>query len=220
MIAKDLITSSVPPLKNTDSVAAALTYMKEFKVAHLPIVDGNTFIGVVTEGDLLDSNEVEKTLSELNLSLAKSFVLETQHYYEVIKLVSEQGVSLIPVITEKKNYVGVITLKSLISYLSELNSIKDPGVIITLEMGVHDYHLSEIARIAESNDTLILSLNVNTIPDSSRISVTLKLNSSNVRPLIASFERFSYRVTNSFLAEEYLDAFKERYDALMKYLDL
>jgi hypothetical protein len=56
---------------------------------------------------------------------------------------------------------------------------------------LHDYALSEIARIVESNDSIILSVNVNNIKHSSNIIVTLKVNTSDTRRLVATFERFS-----------------------------
>ena len=220
MIARELITESIPPLKSSDSGEHAILFMQEFKVKHLPIVDGIEFIGLISEDDIIDYNQPSASLKEHKLNLSKHFVVDTQHYYEVIKAVSEEYLTLVPVITQERNYIGVITLKDMVKYLAELNSIKDPGAIITLELGLHDYALSEIARIVESNDSIILSVNVNNIKHSSNIVVTLKVNTSDTRRLIATFERFSYNVTNSFLAEAYLDSFKERYDSLMKYLDL
>jgi len=220
VIAREIITESIPPLKSSDTGQQALFFMQEFKVKHLPIVDGTQFLGLISEGDILDHNQPEALISDHKLSVTKYYVTESQHYYEVIRAVSESDLSIVPVITEQKDYVGVITLKDMLKYLSELNSIKDPGGIITLQMGVHDYALSEIARIVESNDAIILSVNVNTLKNSSNILVTLKVNTSDTRRITATFERFSYTVSNVFLAEEYLDSFKERYDSLMKYLDL
>lgn len=220
MIAKEIITESIPPLKTTDTGAQALLFMNEFKVKHLPVVDGVSFYGLISENDILDYNQPEALIKDHKFSSSKHFVFDTQHYYEVIKAVSEEDLTLVPVVSEDKSYVGLITLKNMVKYLADLNSIKDPGAIITLEMGIRDYALSEIARITESSDCIILSVNVNNIPASSKVVVTLKVNTSDIRRLTNTFERFSYKVTNAFLAEEYLDSFRERYDSLMRYLDL
>ena len=38
MLAKDLITDDIPPLKPNDTGLMAINWMDEFKVSHLPIV--------------------------------------------------------------------------------------------------------------------------------------------------------------------------------------
>ena len=41
MIALDLISNDIPPLKPTDNGFVALEWMEEFKVSHLPVVNDN-----------------------------------------------------------------------------------------------------------------------------------------------------------------------------------
>jgi len=43
MLAKDLVSNSLPPLKTSDTGSKALTWMNEFHCTHLPIVDGEKF---------------------------------------------------------------------------------------------------------------------------------------------------------------------------------
>ena len=45
MIALDLITDEIPPLKHSDSGERALRWMEEFKVEHLPVLKGETSAG-------------------------------------------------------------------------------------------------------------------------------------------------------------------------------
>lgn len=220
MKAIELITESIAPLKGSDPASLALTFMQEFKVKHLPIVDGTKYVGMISESQVLDLASETRTLDQVDFSLDQSSVFDDQHFYEVIKTVSELDLTLIPVVDEDKNYLGVITLKCLISKLSDLNSIKDPGGIIVLELPFHDYSLSEISRIVESNDSFILSNYINSVESSTLMEVTLKVSTSDVRRIVATFERFDYNVKSTFLAEKYIDELKERYDSFMKYLDI
>lgn len=220
MKAIQLVTELIAPLKSTDIGSLALGFMHEFRVNHLPIVDEGKFVGLISEADIIDLNEPNSAIGEHELSLIRPFVYEDQHIYEVFKSVAEQDLTVIPVVDEDENYKGIVTLKCLVTKLAELNSIKDPGGIIVLEMPFHDYSLSEISRIVESNDSFILSNYVNTIENSSKMEVTLKVSTSDLRRIVATFERFGYEIKSTFLAEEYLDTIRDRYDSFMKYLDI
>ena len=127
---------------------------------------------------------------------------------------------MVPVIDDKENYVGIITSENLVQYLAGISAITEPGGIIVLELNVKDFVLSEIARIVESNDAKILSLYVSTYPESTKMEITIKLNITELKSLISTFERFNHTVKASFQESEYFDDLKDNYDSLMKYLSI
>lgn len=219
MIAEELISNEIPPLKTSDSGLKAFSWMEEFRISHLPIVNHQELLGVISEEDIFDLNSPEEPLGNHRLSLQKPYVRNYQHIYEVIKLVADLNLSLVPVLDEQDKYLGVITLPDLIKKLAELSSIKDNGAILVLEMNVRDYNLSQIAQIVESNDCRILSMYINTIPDSTKMDVILKLNRTDIRGVIATFNRYNYIVKASY-NEIGHDEMNERFDLLMNYLNM
>ena len=80
--------------------------------------------------------------------------------------------------------------------------------------------MAEIARIAESEDVTILAIFVNHTPDDPKTFITLKLNRQDVTSLKATYERFGYIVSGAYSDAEYQDDMKDRYDALMAYLNI
>lgn len=220
MTAKDLISDTIMPLQTSDTGMTALNWMEEFKVSHLPIVNNHDFLGLISETDIYESNSYDEPLGNHSLSLTNPFVYENQHVYDIIRLVHESKLTLIPVVNEKNHYVGSITLQCLTKYFARLAAVDNPGGIIVLEMGVHDFLLSEIARIVESNDALILSLYVMNLPDSTKMQVTLKVNRMDIGPLIATFDRFNYTIKASFFKNDFDETLLDRYDSLMKFLDI
>lgn len=93
--------------------------------------------------------------------------------------------------------------------------------LIILEVPLKDYTLTEIARIVESNNTHILSLNSMPISGGEILLVSLKLDTDDVTVLLRSFERFNYHVVYYFMREgEVTDKQKERLDELMYYLEM
>jgi len=219
MIARNLISNLIPPLKTSDTGEQAINWMQEFNVNHLPIVNAEQFLGLISEDDILDMNDLFEPIGNHPLSLFRPFVKENMHIYEVIKVCCELNLSIIPVVDDTENYVGVITLQSLVQFFGTLNGIKENGGIVVLEMNKSDYSMSEISRLIESNDALILSCYVSAHQESTKIEVTLKLNVADLKHVLATFERFNYTVSGSFQEAEYYDQLKDRFDSLMNYLN-
>ena len=192
MLAKELITDDIPPLKTNDTGLMAINWMDEFKVSHLPIVNKHEYLGLISDTDILDYDITDDELGKCKLSLIRPYVLESQHVYEVIKMISTMKLTVLPVLDEQQNYVGLIPANVLIQQFATLAATREPGGIIVLEMNNHDYTLAQIAQIVESNDGKILSSYVNHIPDSTRMEVTLKINREDLSAIIQTFYRYNY----------------------------
>jgi len=221
MTAKQLVTESLMPLKPADTGAFALTQMEEFHISHLPIVNGSEYIGLITEAGILSVNEPESPVGSYKITLNPASVNGSHHIYEVIRLFAESKLTVLPVLNDKNNYLGMITLVSLVEHFAALTSINNPGGIIVLELNEKDYDLVEIAQIVESNDNKILSLYVSSFPDSTKLEVILKLNRIDIAPVLQTFFRYNYTVKASWSNEDsYNQGLQERFEGLMNYLNI
>jgi len=219
MIAKELASSFVV-LKTSDSGQAALSLMEELKISHLPIVNNEEFLGLISQTDIYNLNSPDEPIGNHILSVAKPFVYQDQNIFEVIRLMSEQKLTLLPVLDNNSKYIGAISISNLVYQFSKVSAVENPGGIITLELNQNDYSLSEIAQIIESNDAKVLSLFVSSFPDSTKLEITIKLNKMDLRSVLQTFYRYNYNVTASQTPEEYNDSLKERFDSLMNYLKI
>jgi acetoin utilization protein AcuB len=220
MFAKDLISTEIPPLKVSDEAKKALDWMDEFKVSHLPVIDKTHYVGLVSDTEILDHVLPTEHLSRIKGSLSKPFVFENQHAYEVLKMYALLKISVIPIIDAKENYVGAVTMQKMLDYFSNITASQEPGSLIVLELHQHDYSLSQIAQIAESNGAKILSLFLSPRPDSTELDVTIKLNVMDVSAVLQTFVRFGYVVKATFSQNAGVTGLKDRYDALMHYLNI
>ncbi|MCB0430283.1 MAG: CBS domain-containing protein [Flavobacteriales bacterium] len=220
MLARDLITDEIPPLKTSDNGIKALNWMDELKVHHLPIVNHHDFLGLISEADILDLNAPDSPLGNHSLTLVRPYVLEDVHFYEVIKVMAEQNLSLLPVLDDQSRYLGNITLNHLVQKMASIASIREPGGIVVLDLNTNDYSLSEIAHIVEGNDTKILSSYITSPSDSTKLELTLKLNRTDITRVLASLERHDYTIKASYHESEMGDTLKDRYDQLMNYLNI
>ncbi|MEN8158012.1 MAG: CBS domain-containing protein [Bacteroidota bacterium] len=220
MLASELISDIVTALKTSDTGTQALAWMEVFRIKHLPIVNHREFLGLISDADIYDLNNPDTAVGNHNLSLEKPYVTEDQHIYEVIELLSRLELTLVPVLNQEKQYLGVITQEELIQHFAHLSAMYQPGGIIELEMNNHDYSLSEISQIVESNNARILSLYVASNGESARLRVTLKINLTDMTSVLETFNRYNYTVVSSHMSNEDLDEFyQERFDVFLKYLN-
>jgi hypothetical protein len=94
------------------------------------------------------------------------------------------------------------------------------GAILEVEIALSDYSLSEVAQIAEENNATILCLYTNIRQQDAVVELTIKLNTGEVAGLIATFERYEYAVKAVHNDVQYTEEIKDRYDALMRYLNV
>ncbi|MCC6726231.1 MAG: CBS domain-containing protein [Saprospiraceae bacterium] len=219
MVAENLISSAVLPLRTSDTGKMALASMETFNVRHLPIVNERQLLGVISEDDILIHNTNEP-IGSYQLSLLNAFVKHDDHLYEVMRLLADRQLTVIPVVDDNGDYVGMVSLEDVLNYFAKTAAFSDTGSIVVLEFQQRNYSLAEIARLVEAEGATILSTFVTSYPDSSLVEVTLKINRQDIRNILAAFERFGYVIKASFNEEEYLESLQERYDALMSYLNV
>jgi CBS domain-containing protein len=221
MVAKDLISEVIPSLKTSDSGQTALNWMEIFRISHLPIVNNLDFLGLISDTDIYDMNQPEEPIGNHSLTLLKPFVTTDQHLFEVIGLASRLKLTVVPVLDENSHYMGVITTTDLVRYLAGISSMDQQGGIIVLEVIERDYSLSQIAQIVESNNVKVLSMYITSPPESTRLEVTLKVNTNDLVSVIRTFERYNYDVKTWVTSDDSMDRFySERFDILMKYMNI
>ncbi len=221
MIAKDLISDVIPALRTSDSGQKALYWMDIFRISHLPIVNNEDFLGLISDKDIYDLNMAEEPIGNHGLSLFSPYAALDQHIFEVIELASRLNLSVVPVLDHNNHYVGLITMNSLIHYFGDLSALKQPGGIIVLEINVNDYSLTEIAQIVESNDAKILSLYVSSQANSMKMEVNIKVSRKELSSIIQTFNRYNYIIKASYMDENDLNSlYENRYEQFMKYLSI
>lgn len=221
MIAKDLISEIIPSLKTSDTGQTALNWMEIFRISHLPIVNNQDFLGLISDTDIYDTNQPDDPIGNHELTLLKPYVTDDQHLFEVIGLAARLRLTVVPVLDNKNHYMGVITTNDLIRYIAGISSMDQPGGILVLELIEQDYSLSQIAQIVEGNNIKVMSMYITSPPESTRLEVTLKVNTTDLLALIKTFERYNYDVKTWVTTNDSIDKFySERFDLLMKYLNM
>jgi acetoin utilization protein AcuB len=220
MFAIELINEVIQPIHTSDTIQRAVDRMVEFRIRHLPIVNEDQFLGLLSENDLTAETDNQTPIGALALSLINPYVLEDQHIYDAVRMFHELQLTVVPVLDASMNYLGLISINSIAAYFAELTSVAQPGGIIVLEISNKNNSLAHMAQIVESDNAQILSSYVSTYPDSTRMEVTLKVNKQDISNIVATFLRYEYAIKATFNHTDGNDNSKQRYDSLMNYLNL
>lgn len=216
--AKNLISKSLPSLKRGESALYVLNLMDELRVNDLPVVENGLYLGLANESDFLNAEVYQGEIQE-ELELLAVSVLPEAHVLDVLKLLSENDITVAPVVDDQNNYLGSITAADLLDHLAEMLGVHRDGGIIVLEVSERDHSIQQIARIIEENNAKILSLSVITSTEG-KLEMHIKVDSPDLNPILQSLERFNYTVLSKFQSSQYDNELKDRYDELMRYLNM
>ncbi|MEQ9186276.1 MAG: hypothetical protein RLP15_00970 [Cryomorphaceae bacterium] len=220
MLAEELIVDHIPPLSRTDTGETALRWMDEFKIMHLSVVEKGMFLGTISESDVLGMTDLGEPIGGYIELLNPAFVSQRQHIFEVVKVVNDQKLTIIPVLDAKEHYVGSITIAQLMEIIADMPVANNAGGVIVLEMNLNDYSLEQIARITEENGTKILGTFVTSHPESTKMQLTIKLNKVEIGSVIAGLQRHGYTITFFEDQGDTGEDLRDRFDSFMNYLNI
>lgn len=221
MIAEELINHMIPPLKVTDDAHKAIVWMEEFRCRHLPVVKEGKLIGFVSEEIILESNDIERPLADLDLVGKNCFVQLDSHFYDILKVAGDHKLQIVAVLNEEQKYAGVITVQDIMISFAQTASVQMPGAILVLSMDLIDYSMAEISRYVEENNAKIISSTMIEDPlDKGKIKLTLKINRTELNRIVATLERFGYRVIGRYQDTQQDTSEKDKIDMLFRYLDI
>jgi len=207
------------PLQRKDKVSFALGLMDESKFVHLPVLDGDIFLGILSEETLGKVVDEDQTLEAARMVPAPVFIGRERGLFEALRIFAESGISLLPVLGAEGLYEGYLSLSEMGQALAQLTNADQSGGVIVLEVPSVDYSLAEIVQIAESNGLAVLSVLTRPIHDSTQIEVCLKLNRIDLARMLQTLARYEYTVVAATYDDPHDLRLNDRYESLMRYLD-
>lgn len=221
MLAATLINPMIPVLKLTDSVSTALDWMDEFGVKQLVVADSGIYQGIVSEDILFDIADSTDLLAKIIIQHKDIFAADDQHPYELLRLVNQFGLQIIPVLHDDRTFAGSILVSDLVEHFVNELGVQEKGAVIVLKIAERSYSLSEISRLIESNGTKVISSYYSsgeTYNPLNEAKLTLKLNRTHITPIIATLERFGYEIEEAHANDPIESVDQERLDMLLRYL--
>ncbi len=118
----DIMTRQIIAVSPDDEIANILDSMEKLRFRHLPVVEGNKLVGVVTQKDLLHasssflSDQAERRNELIGHAKVRTImqhevltVSENDSLAETGRLMWEAKVGCVPVVTDDERLVGILT---------------------------------------------------------------------------------------------------------------
>lgn len=219
MLAATITVQGFPMLQLEDKVRFALQCMEDFDVQELAVVKDDYFLGIVQKSDLLDTDE-SAALNIVSDQLKKIMIIDTAHFLTALDVFSKHQLSILPVLNEQQECIGMIPQKRLNDALAKFLGVDVPGAIIVLSVAPYQYSLAEMSRLVESNNAQIVQLNSYYDETNGAMIITLKINKDEAQAIIATFQRYDYQLVQYFGKTPLYNDIEAHYHHLMNYLDV
>lgn len=221
MIAEELINQMIPALKPTDTAEKAILWMEELKTNQLPVIEERTFKGLISEDIILESNDLDRKIGDFMLLSENCYVHEDQHLFDIIRLAQECDSELVAIVNSKGEFMGVSRHEDTMKAFSNTLAVQGQGGILVLEMRYMDYSMAEISRLVESDDAKILGSYLSQDnKDPNMVYLTLKINKEDLTTVVATLERFDYKVVAKFHESNNIETERERLDNLLNFINI
>ena len=219
MQASELISSSIVSLHPDDNGEKALSLMDDLRVSHLPVVRNKFYLGLISENEILEWVSTDELIEKHLPNLMAPHALGSQHLFDIIEILEVNSLTVVPVLDKNKKYLGAISNRKLLYTIAKSSAVQNMGGVFVLEINQNDYSMSEIARIIEDSNAKILSSYITSVPNSTKMELTIKVNKTEIDGIISDFERFEYKIMASYQESGSQEDMMQRYESLMRYLN-
>ena len=217
MILKSFIQNHIPTITTKTSGNMAVLTMEKYKTSALIVLEKENLIGILTENNVLNMRELNKPIDGSLVKKNNFYLSPHNHFCEAYKLIAEVKVPLIPII-EYNKYLGYVSLNELVSGLGQIYNFTEIGVL-KINSDLNNYSMSEISRIVELNNGLIISSFTEICDDNDKIIIHLVINQNNLTRIIKALNRHQWDAQEVHSLENDPDDFNDRFDSFIRYLN-
>lgn len=215
-----LIDENISPLFFKDDGDKGILIMQDHCIRHLPVIqEDKTFVGIVSEDILMDGHyQFGDEVGHFVMSSPELKCKPNTHWMEIVNFMEDHQLTIAPLVDENGIYNGLVTFESILRFLSKANFITEEGSILIVETNRFSFSILELGKIIETNDSKLLYLDTD-LKGEENMWITLKIKTMNLSSIIETLERYNFVIINSYQETVSIDNLKDRYDALMKYLN-
>jgi len=215
---QNLVINDIKPLRVTDKVSDLQLLFNQLTYSHIPVTKDGVYMGCISETDA-HCFEGSNSISDCNYAIEGFFVRPTTNWLDVLEAFAQNDSNIMPILDQNNKYLGYYELNDIIHLFNETPFFAEPGGILIVEKGIHDYSFSEISQIVESNDAKLLGAFISKM-DSDLVRITIKIGNASINDVVHTFRRYSYNIVSGHEEDSYIESLKERSEYLNKYLNM
>jgi predicted transcriptional regulator len=219
MLNQQVISNLVTPLSPEQPAENALLLMEEQGLSQLPVVKDGLYHGLLNEESLYDADP-GGTVADLQYEYLRYAVHADEHFFSAARLAADMRLQVVPVTALENEYVGSIVEGDLLRQLAKTTGLNEVGGLVVLEMEVTSFSVGELSKLVETNDAHITQLNTCRDEVTGNLIVTMRTNRAEISDVVATLQRYDYRVVYYAGEEHYQNELRRNYHHLMNFLEM
>ena len=206
MLVEDIMRTAVVTITPKTSLPAAVRLMRQRGIRHLPVVDDDVLVGIVSDRDLkqamaspatslethelnylLEALTVDEIMTRAVMTIGRTFPVE-----EAARLMVKEKVSALPV-TEAGRLVGIVTETDVLEVFVKAMGAGEPSSRIDVMLTERTAPLADVVHALEEARVEISSV-MTLVDPAGRRNVVIRVRTIDPGPAIACLEARGYAV--------------------------
>jgi CBS domain-containing protein len=204
----------LPVLRLTDSVAKALKTLRAQGVNALAVVDNKDFIGLISSEILSQALSPEQSLADLRSHFSTFRMEEEEDVLASLPWFDEPTIDVIAITNGEGSFRGYLTKNEVGNLLLNSGLENKNGGIIRIPFQASRDSLSTIIRIIEEENGFVVRCFFQ------EPNVVLQVQTEAFGKIISNLERHGIFIEKAFVFGEQLEIDQDRFDHLMRFIDL
>jgi len=204
MLVENIMRSPVYSVPREISVFEAMQFAAQKQIRHLPVLDGEKLVGLVTDRDFREAGpsslfadrdvEIMKTTPVSKIMHRSVITVHSLDFFdEAVKLMYEYKVGSLPVVSKGK-VVGIVTELDVFNHLVGMLGILAPGNYLEVDTPDEPGVLAEITQIIKSHGVNLSSVMLGPSKEVGRKCLVLRLQALNISKIVEEIEGAGYKI--------------------------
>jgi acetoin utilization protein AcuB len=198
MEVKKLMARKLVTIPAGTSILKAMEVMRKHSIRHLPVVDGEKFIGFLTEGDLrqasilsmVDKVSIEDVMIKNPVAISPEASVE-----DAARLIFKHKIGGLPVVKGHR-LVGILTIVDILKAFVEMMGLLQSSSRIDVVLGNKPHAFEEVSRVFKENHVGIISVGMSNPKDRKKRVYSFRCEKCAVDAIAESLEEKGYQVAS------------------------
>ncbi|HZW82160.1 MAG TPA: CBS and ACT domain-containing protein [Candidatus Deferrimicrobium sp.] len=203
MLVENIMKTPVVTITPEMSIYDALQTLHQHKIRHLPVVDVEGLVGILSDRDLRDACPSSLTEGDLSViqnspvSQIMSSPVLTVHpldfFDEAARMMYEKKVGCLPVVSNRQ-VVGIISETDILRHLVEMMGVMAPGTYLEVDVPDKPGALAEVTQIIKEHGVNVTSVLLCPTKENGRKCLILRIQTINISKILREIEAAGYQI--------------------------
>lgn len=197
MLVKSWMVKKIISINRDCTVVEALSIMKKYSIRHLPVVDGQRLVGLITESDLREvmlpslvrDIPVDQIMIEDPITIGPNDLLE-----EAARIIYRNKIGGLPVV-DRGRLIGILTTPDILAAFIELMGLLQASSRVDIRLAEKPKAFEEASGLIQKHGGEIISVGL--MGKGRQKTHSFRLKKTPLDPIVRALEKKGHQVLSS-----------------------